>query len=52
MFWKKEVLIFVYNSYIDGLTTDQIALNYRIWFDDDIKFESIEQIIDEVNELI
>ena len=49
MFFKKKIIIFVYNAYVDGLSLDEIAFKFRIWHKYEISFEDINEIIDLTN---
>jgi hypothetical protein len=49
MFFKKSVIKFVYNAYIDGLTVEEIAFKYRLYKKEEIGFDEINSIIDDVN---
>jgi hypothetical protein len=50
MWFKTEVIIFVYNAYIDGLSVEEISLKTRYCEDiGEISHEDINSIIDDIN---
>ncbi len=52
MFWKEEIVIFIYNNYIDGFSVEEIWFKLRLFGFDEISFEEINEIIDDVNSVI
>jgi hypothetical protein len=51
MYFKREIIIFVYDSYIDGLSTEEI-MGKLILFGIDIQFDDIDEIINFVNSIL
>jgi hypothetical protein len=50
MWYKRKLVIFIYNSYIDGLSTEEIYFKLRIVYKmEKLNFDEINSIIDDVN---
>lgn len=49
MFFKKSVIKFVYNAYLEGFSVEEIAFKWRLRKMGEISFRDINSIIDDVN---
>lgn len=57
MFFKRKIIIFVYNAYIDGLSTEEIYFKLRLFKPGGYKmgkfdFNDINSIINDVNSIL